>query len=194
MIGTVTARREEKVAEIVGRAWELARSEGFRGLSLRALAARVGMRQPSLYEYFESKDALYDAMFGDANRQLLERLDALALPSDPRKALKSFMGTFTAFALEDCVRAQLLFERPIPGFTPTQASYQHAEAVLERVFELLRAAGLTDPGDVDCFVAMVGGIIAAQSSNDPGGNRWSRHLHRMIDLHLDNARPRRNSK
>ena len=41
------------------------------------------MRQPSLYEYFDSKHALYDAMFADGNRQLLARLDALKLPRDP---------------------------------------------------------------------------------------------------------------
>ena len=38
------------------------------------------MRQPSLYEYFDSKHALYDAMFADGNRQLLERLDAAQAP------------------------------------------------------------------------------------------------------------------
>jgi len=52
------------------------------GLSLPALAREVGMRQPSLYESFDSKRALYDAMF-DGNRQPLERLDALRLPPDP---------------------------------------------------------------------------------------------------------------
>ena len=41
------------------------------------------MRQPSLYEYFDSKHALYDAMFADGNRQLLERLDAVTLPAIP---------------------------------------------------------------------------------------------------------------
>ena len=40
------------------------------------------MRQPSLYGYFDSKHALYDAMFADGNRKLLERLDAVKLPGD----------------------------------------------------------------------------------------------------------------
>ena len=184
------SRHEEKAAEIVARAWELARSEGFRGLSLRALAARVGMRQPSLYQYFASKDALYDAMFADANRRLLDNLEALSLPADPRAALKVSMGAFTAFALEDDVRAQLLFQRPIPGFEPSPASYERAEAVLDWAVRLLAGVGVTDPGDVDCFVAMVGGLIAAQSSNEPGGDRWLRHLDRMIDLHLNDAQQR----
>jgi hypothetical protein len=50
---------------------------------------------------------------------------------------------------------------------------------------------MTDPADVDCFVAMVAGIIDAQSSNDPGGDRWIRHLDRLIDLSLDDATRRR---
>jgi AcrR family transcriptional regulator len=189
---TVAARREAKVASIVAAAWRLAQEQGIGGVSLRTLAREVGMRQPSLYEYFDSKHGLYDAMFADGNRQLAERLESLDLPSDPRAAVKAFMGAFVAFALEDTPRLLLLFQRPIPGFTPSPEAYARAERVLGRTVELLAAAGLDDPGDVDCFVAMVGGLITAQSSNEPDGDRWVRHLDRMIDLHLDDANRRAN--
>ncbi len=56
----VAMRREAKTASIVAEAWGLAREHGVGGISLHALARTVGMRQPSLYEYFESKHALYD--------------------------------------------------------------------------------------------------------------------------------------
>lgn len=46
---------------------------------------------------------------------------------------------------------------------------------------------------VDCFVAMIAGLVNAQMSNDPGGNRWVRHLDRLIDLYLDDADRRRTS-
>jgi AcrR family transcriptional regulator len=188
MIGrTVAERRDAKTAAIVGAAWELAAEEGIGGLTLRALARKVGMRQPSLYEYFDSKLDLYDAMFADGNRRLAERLDALELPDDPRAAVKRFIQAFVEFALEDGARLQLLFQRPIPGFVPSAVAYGPAEEVLARTDALLEAAGMTDPGDVDCFVAMVGGVVAAQSSNDPGGDRWTRHLDRLVDLHLDHA-------
>lgn len=190
MIGTVAQRRDAKKARIVAKAWVLARSEGIGGLSLRALAARVGMRQPSLYEYFDSKHGLYDAMFADGNRQLLERVDALELPAEPRAAVKIFMRTFVDFALADLPRLELLFLRTIPGFTPSPESYAYAQQVLGRAEALLHAAGMTDAGDVDCFVAMVGGLISAQSSNEPGGDRWTRHLDRLIDLYLDNPNER----
>ena len=42
------------------------------GVALRDLGVAVGLRQPSLYVYFASKLDLYDAMFADGHRQLLE--------------------------------------------------------------------------------------------------------------------------
>jgi AcrR family transcriptional regulator len=187
MIGVVAERRAAKKAFIVSEAWTLARSEGIGGITLRALARRVGMQQPSLYEYFESKSALYDEMFADGNRQLLVRLEAVKTPADPRPALKRYTRAFVDFALEDQARLQLLFQRPIPGFVPSADSYALAEQVLNQMTQRLSAAGITHPDDIDCYVAVVGGIIAAQDSNEPGGNRWTRHLNRMIDLHLDHA-------
>ena len=181
MIGTVAQRREERVAGIVATAWDLARTHGIGGVSLHALAREVGIRQPSLYAYFDSKNALYDAMFADANRELLEQLDAVKLPGDARAALKAFVN----FAVTDVARCQLLFQRPIPDFEPSPDSYAYAQEVLARAVDLLHAAGLRSQGDVDCFVAMVGGLIEAQISNDPTGNRWTRHLNRLIDMYLD---------
>lgn len=179
------------MAQIVACAWVLAAEQGIAGVSLRALASAVGMRQPSLYTYFDSKHALFDAMFADGNRQLLARLDALDLPVDPRAAVRCLMGAFIAFALEDPARCALLFQRPIPGFEPSADAYQLAEQVLGRAVALLGAAGVEDPGDVDCYIAMVGGLVDAQMANDPGGDRYTRHLDRLTDLYLDDTARRR---
>ena len=54
----------------------------------------------------------------------------------------------------------------------------------------MNEAGVTDPGDIDCMVAMVAGLIEAQLSNEPDGDRWLRHLDRMVDLLADNANER----
>jgi AcrR family transcriptional regulator len=191
MVGKVAERREARSQEIVDVAWRLAAVDGIGGFSLRAVAREMGIRQPSLYEYFDSKLALYDAMFADGNRRLLERLDMVELPDDPRRALKMMMRTFVEFAVEDVPRQELLFARPIPGFEPSAEAYAPAVAMLERTGALLRAAGMRAASDLDCFTAMVGGLVAAQNSNDPGGNRWVRHLDRLIDLYLDHLPNRR---
>ena len=192
MVATsVSKRREARVAGIVACAWELAREQGIAGVSLHGLARAVGIRQPSLYEYFDSKHALYDAMFADGNRQLIDRLNTLKLPRDHRAALKHMLAAFTAFGLEDPARYELLFQRHIPGFTPSSESYALAEEVLGRVVALIRAAGVTRQGDIDCIIAVTAGLVDAQLSNDPGGNRWVRHLNRLLDLLVDDTLIRR---
>src|SRR3982751_801697 len=178
MVGKVAERREARTQEIVEVAWRLAAIDGIGGFSLRAVAREMGIRQPSLYEYFDSKLALYDAMFADGNRRLVAHLDAIDLPDDPRRALKVLMRAFVEFAVEDIARQELLFARPIPGFEPSAEAYALAVGVLERTAALLRAAGMRAQGDLDCFTAMVGGLIVSQNSNEPGGNRWVRHLDR----------------
>jgi AcrR family transcriptional regulator len=187
MANSVAKRREEKIAGIVACAWTLAQEDGIAGVSLHGLARAVGMRQPSLYVYFGSKHALYDAMFADGNRQLLERLDTMRRSPEPREALKQWLHTFAAFGSENAELYQLLFHRPIPGFTPSPQSYALAEKVLGGAYTLMRAAGVTEQGDMDCIVAITAGVTDAQISNDPGGDRWLRHLNRLVDLLVDDA-------
>ena len=189
-VTTVAQRRETKIASIVDAAWGLARRDGIQVLSLHALAKEVGMRQPSLYAYFDSKNALYDAMFAAGNRELLARLDSLELPGDPRVALKVLLRAFAGFALADPARHSLLFRRVIPGFEPSPESYALAVDALSHVLAVMNDAGVTDSGDVDCMIAMVAGLIEAQLSNEPGGDRWLRHLDRMVDLLADDAHVR----
>jgi AcrR family transcriptional regulator len=178
-------RHDDKRTFIVATAWELAHQDGLGGLSLRALAARVGLRQPSLYAYFASKNDLYDALFAYGNEQLLAWFDALQLPAEPSEALRAFSAEAMAFFIEDPVRYELLFERTLPGFEPSPGSYALAlrfyDGVRERV---LLPAGVTTPEQVDIFVALMAGIASTQLANDPGGRRWTRHVHWVVDMFL----------
>jgi AcrR family transcriptional regulator len=187
----VAQRREARVAGILECAWKLASEQGIAGVSLHALAREVGVAQPSLYEYFGSKNALYDAMYADGNRKLIERLDGLRLPREPRAALKRFLSAFIAFGLEDPARYELLFQRHIPGFSPSDGSYGLAQEVLGRAVTLMQAAGVTQQGDIDCLVSVTAGLMENQLSNEPGGNRFVRHLNHLVDLLVDDAIERR---
>src|SRR5471030_2412752 len=114
-----TERHEATRAEILDAAWRLVRTEGLAGLSLRDLAQQVGMRAPSLYSYFGSKHAIYDAMFAQGARDYLDRQATVALTGDGLVDLKNSLAFFIAFCTEDPSRYQLLFQRTIPGFEPS---------------------------------------------------------------------------
>jgi AcrR family transcriptional regulator len=181
-------RREAVTAEILEAAWELARAEGLAGLSLRDLAAKIGMRPPSLYWYFDSKRAIYDAMFIQGNQQLLARLEAQRWPEEPRAILRQCARQFVEFSLEDVQRYQLLFQRTIPNFEPSAGAYAVAVQVFEAIREIFTAAGLGGPADFDMWTALVSGVAAQQIANDPGGDRWLRLIDEMVDMFVDHIK------
>jgi AcrR family transcriptional regulator len=177
-------RREAKKARILVEAWTLAHRDGLAAISLRDLADRVGLRQPSLYAYFDSKLGLYDMMFADGNRQLLSWIAALPPQAEQRRALTEFVRRLVQFSTEDVVRHQLLFQRTIPDFEPSPVSYALALEFYEIARQRLVAVGASDPEDVDLFSALVTGLAHQQVANDPGGDRWVRLAERSVDMFL----------
>jgi AcrR family transcriptional regulator len=180
-------RHEATRAEILEAAWELARTQGVGGLSLGDVARRVGIRPPSLYWYFPSKNAIYDAMFAQANRQLLERIAAREWPEDLRELLRAVARFFVQFGTEDVARYQLMFQRSIPDFEPSPESYALALRVLEEMRERFAAAGLKDPADLDLWTALVAGLAAQQTANQPGGDRWLRLTDEAAEMYADHV-------
>lgn len=184
----ITARRQATRSEILTAAWDLAHEQGLAGLSLRALGDRVGMRAQSLYGYFSSKNDIYDAMFADGYAQLLAESEwpSAGHPVD-RESFKAATRAFVAFCVADPVRYQLLFQRNLPGFEPSAASYALAVQVLDHLQTATRALGITDPAAIDLQTAIVTGLTSQQISNDPGGDRWIRLLDDAIDMYLDHV-------
>jgi len=178
-------RREATVAEILEAAWELARTQGLAGVSLRELAQKIGMRPPSLYWYFNSKTAIYDAMFAQGNRQLLALMAELDWPDDVRGILRLSARKFVEFSTANGERYQLLFQRTIPGFEPSPEAFALATQVVNEMRARLAAVGLTDPRAFDVWTALVSGIAGQQIANEPGGDRWVRLIDEIVDAYAD---------
>ena len=184
-------RREAKRAAIVAEAWSLGRRDGLGAISLRDLADRVDLRQPSLYAYFDTKLGLYDLLFADGNRQLLDLVRSLPPGDDPRASLIGFVEALVRFSSEDVVRHQMLFQRTIPGFEPSPAAYAPALEFYDLARQRLEAVGADEPGDVDVFSALVTGLAHQQVANDPGGDRWVRVAGRVVDMFVADVDRRR---
>jgi AcrR family transcriptional regulator len=183
-------RRQDTVDEILQSAWRLARIDGLAGLSLREVAGEVGMRPQSLYSYFDSKNAIYDAMYAQGCREFADGQAGWELTGDLRRDLKVIGGYFVRFCTQDPVRYQLMFQRTIPGFEPSPASFAISEQSLGEVIAHLAALGIDDPRDIDLFTALGTGLTDQQISNDPGGDRWVRLLDDAIDMYVDHVTKR----
>jgi AcrR family transcriptional regulator len=170
-------------AEILDAAWEQVRASGLAALSLRDLARRIGMQPPSLYGYFDSKNAIYDAMYAQSAQQFVdEQRASMPTPEDPLEALKAVVHFFVEFCAADVARYQLLFQRTIPGFEPTPESFKISQDNLDELGELLAQCGVSDPETLDLFTAVGTGLADQQLSNDPGGDRWIRLIDDAVEM------------
>jgi AcrR family transcriptional regulator len=185
-------RRQASVDEIVAEAWELSRANGLGNFSMRELGDRVGMRAQSLYSYFASKMEIFDAMFLQGNEQLLETmrsaLDATGDGDDPVATGFTIVDSFVRFCTNDPIRYQLLFQRTIPDFVPSEQSYAVAQQAYDLSVGPLRQMGLDGP-QLDLCTAMIAGLVAQQISNDPGGDRWVRLTQKATTMLLHELLP-----
>jgi AcrR family transcriptional regulator len=180
-------RRAATRREILDAAWEIARRDGLSAITLREVAARIGMRSPSLYSHFDAKNAIYDAMFAQAWTELDAALETRggSAPANHRKALLAEAEAFFDFAVADLARYQLMNQRTIPDFKPSDETYQASVAVYERMRAAMRRRGIRSQADLDLWTAILSGFVDQQLANDPGGTRWRRQLARLVDVYCD---------
>ena len=188
------SRRQSARAAIVAAAWALVRDEGLAGLSLRDLARQAGITTPTVYSYFDSKHAIYDAMFGQAATDFATHMAAPDETDDPPAVLAASARRFVEFCTADVARYQLLFQHTIPGFAPSPESYAPAVRALDATRERLACNGFTDPRQLDMWTALLNGLVDQQISNDLGGDRWVRLIDDFVTMfrnHCDSQRPPR---
>lgn len=101
--------------EIVAAARDLLEAEGVAGLSMRAVADRVGVRPPSLYKRVRDRDDLLRLLAESTVADLGARLDAVAAAGsgkDPVTRLGDLARAVRGFALERPAGYGLIFAPP----------------------------------------------------------------------------------
>lgn len=188
-------RRAETKAEILRLAVEEMGEHGVAGLSMSRVARRLGVQPPSLYKYFGSRSALYDALFGIGQRRYLAAARRAAEQAPP--GLAGFAPVLRAgarWSAENPVLAQLMFWRTVPGFTPSEQAYAPALELRRDWGERVRAAvergelgaGAAAEEGLDLLASLIAGMVSMQLSNEPDagfeGSRFLRHVDRIPAL------------
>jgi AcrR family transcriptional regulator len=139
-------------ADLIAAASEaLAETDGGDGLSLRAVARRVGIAAPSVYLHFASKDALMQAVLDEHFTALRESIEAaLARETDPAARLLAGCLAYCQFAVERPGPYRILFgtaRQPPGGPTPNETTGEAAFATLVDSLAACMDAGAAPPRD-----------------------------------------------
>ncbi len=170
----VQRNRNAATASILEAARAIMREEGVAALSMHELARRVEMRAPSLYNYFSSKMEIYDALFRLGITLWKETLAKVEAESNSIEVeIRNVITSYMTFALENPDLYQLCFERPVPGFVPSQESLDLSFGVLNAARQRLRQfkqelnTDLTVNQIVDLVIAISHGLTAMHLANEP---------------------------
>lgn len=108
---TATRRSADVEATILTAARDVLAQRGIDGLSMRAVAERVGVSATALYHYFENKDALVERVvqsgfqrFGEYLQQAAERH-----PRGSLERVRALGEAYVRFALENQAYFRVLF-------------------------------------------------------------------------------------
>ncbi len=170
-------RRRETIEEILDIAQDVMNEHGVNGLTLSEVARRLGVQPPSLYKYFDSLMAVYDALFRRGNLANLEVIRAAMAHAEPGlDALTAAVEASGRWCLANPPLAQLMFWRPVPSFEPAAESMAPSVEMVGLQRQALAdavAAGQLGPG-ADSEEALwvvsifISGIVGQAMANEPG--------------------------
>jgi AcrR family transcriptional regulator len=169
-------RRQETIREILDIARDVMTEEGVNGLSLAEVARRLGVKPPSLYKYFSSLMAIYDALFLQGQRENLEVMRNGMQGVEPGlNALIAGLEASGQWGLDNRALAELLFWRPVPSFTPSPEAF----AVSMEMVELQRGAladavakgelgpGANEESAIYLVSTLIAGALGQAIANEP---------------------------
>jgi AcrR family transcriptional regulator len=188
-------RRLETIEEILDIAEAVMRAEGVNGLSLSEVARRLGVQPPSLYKYFPSLMAVYDALFERGQRAKTAAVLAAIEKAEP--GLPAFVAGLDAsgrWAIENQALAQLLFWRPVANFEPSEQAMrpglEEFAGLRATLGDAVRLGHLGPGADSDealhVGISLLAGSIVLSASNEPhlpwGKGRFSPLFPKLMQL------------
>lgn len=190
--------REEIIEDILQIARDMMRTNGATSLNFNAIARQLGIQPPSLYTYFESKHAIYDELFRRGWTLFQQRSEEpILMEGTLREKMIRFFELYMGFAQENPDYYQIMFQRPVPDFVPSDESMALSFAALSRFTKylqyVLESEGI-NPGIPyeqarDIIIALNHGLTEQHLANNPelpvGEGRYGGLIHQAVDVLLN---------
>jgi AcrR family transcriptional regulator len=190
-------RRAAVREEALDHAVDLMTEDGVGALSVSEVARRMSIRGPSLYKYFPSRFAMYDALFARGLAAEAAAVRDAAQSAAPGIAqLRACGAALVRWAVDNPALAQLLHWRPVPGFVPTPETFARSQqdtAAARKVFtQGVQLGQLRPQADSDealrLWTVVLSGLISQQLANEPNvpfnDGRFTRLTDAAIEMFL----------
>jgi len=132
--------------------------EGPSALTMRRIADDIGASTTVLYNIFDGKSGIIDAMVIAGHEALRSRLEAIPASDEPFARLAASARVYREVALDDPARYQLMFGNLLPGYQPSRSAREAARlsfaALAGIVQECIDAGVLVKTADPE-FVAEI---------------------------------------
>ncbi len=155
---------------LVASAAELLEKEGPDALSVRRIATEAGVAPMGVYNHFQSKFGIVDALFIQGFNRLRDALASIDEVLDPYEALRESGRRYRALALAHPKAYQIMFLRAVPGYEPSDVAVQIAASAFDSLVSAVRRA-------------MAAGVVAEASPTETAQLIWAT-MHGWVSLEL----------
>ena len=156
----------------------LADEVGLGKLNLTALADRLGVRQPSLYNHIESLAGLHRDIAVRAKRDLGEVLARASVGRSGPDAISAMSYAYRDWALRHPARYAASNLMPAPGDIEDEAVSISAIQVITDVLTAYRLEGDDAVDAIRAFRSSLHGFVSYETA---GAFRWSADVNRSFD-------------
>ena len=167
----IKQRREREKQEvrqgILTAAREIARQEGWQSVTVRKVAERIEYSPPTIYEYFESKEAILTELHREGFRQMAAILKTIReTVEDPEQRLLDMVDSYWDFAMRNPELYQVmngLGGVPFECLEKPPAAHEALVTTQEALVEWARVKEVDVPdlkGAVEIIRSLVHGLIS----------------------------------
>lgn len=160
--GVARAEREQQILEVAGRVFG---EHGFAATNVAEIAREAGISKPLIYNYFGSKEALFERCLATASDLLIDEIERTAALGAVglTRALATLDGVFGVLAGRTWVWRVANDPSAPSSASALLGSYRERLEALahDGVHELLALTGDDDPLDLAAMVAVWSSVFAA---------------------------------
>jgi len=196
--GTPKAERSEATrAALIATAYELFADRGYAGVGTEEIVRATGVTRGALYHHFSGKRELFQAVYEEVERQLVEQIatSAIATAGDPLQALHAGAEAFLDASEDPAVQRIALVDAPsVLGWEQWRAiGLQYGFGLVQGTVQAAMDAGLIDRQPVRPLAHLLLGAIdegAMLVARADDGGETRRQVGASIARFLEALRPR----